>query len=111
MASEAQNNASQPQLNRDQLMNEAQSHAYNEHLKEVSGQQGGNNSYLEQSGEQVKTMAHGAADIATGAARGAVYMTQGAAAAAANLAQGAANAVNNTFATNKQPPPPHNSSP
>lgn len=63
-----------------------------------------------QSGEQVKTMAHGAADIATGAARGAVYMTQGAAAAAANLAQGAANAVNNTFATNNPPPPPHNSS-
>ncbi|RAL41333.1 hypothetical protein DM860_010127 [Cuscuta australis] len=53
----------------------------------------GQTNFLQETGENVKTMAQGAADIGKGAISGAVNIARG----AANVAQGAADAVKNTF--------------
>ncbi|KAI3786031.1 hypothetical protein L1987_45158 [Smallanthus sonchifolius] len=56
---------------------------------------------IEQTENSVKTMAHGAAVMAGGAASGVMGIAQGAAMGAANLAEGAAGAVKNTFGSNQ----------
>lgn len=53
-----------------------------------------------QTGDSVKRMTQGAADIAGGAASGVLGLAQGAAMGAANVAEGAAGAVKNTFGNN-----------
>lgn len=62
-----------------------------------------------QTGEQVKTMAHGAADVASGAVQGTIFLAQGTAAGAANVAQGASDVMRNTFgrASNPSSAPNH----
>ncbi|XP_004241705.1 uncharacterized protein [Solanum lycopersicum] len=55
-----------------------------------------NPGFLQETGNQVKNMAQGAADVGKGAAQGAVSVARGAALGAANIAQGAADAVKNT---------------
>ncbi|PWA74371.1 hypothetical protein CTI12_AA251890 [Artemisia annua] len=56
---------------------------------------------LQQTGDSVKTMAHGAADVAGGAASGVMGLAQGAVTGAANVAEGAAGAVKNTLGSGK----------
>ncbi|XP_017251902.1 uncharacterized protein LOC108222495 [Daucus carota subsp. sativus] len=58
-----------------------------------------NTDFLNQTGEQVKTMAHGAADVASGAVQGTIFLAQGTASGAANVAQGASDVLRNTFGT------------
>ncbi|KVI06013.1 hypothetical protein Ccrd_015644 [Cynara cardunculus var. scolymus] len=59
-------------------------------------------SFLDQTGDSVKTAAQGASDMAGGAANSVAGFAQGAATGAANLAEGAVGAVKNTFT--KDPP-------
>ncbi|KAI7736407.1 hypothetical protein M8C21_016080 [Ambrosia artemisiifolia] len=56
---------------------------------------------LNQTENSVKTMAQGAADMASGAASGVMGIAKGAATGAANVAEGAAGAVKNTFGDNQ----------
>ncbi|KAL8250185.1 hypothetical protein R6Q59_033878 [Mikania micrantha] len=85
-AVDAQATADQPQLHRDAAT--AQQPAQNAGI-------------IEQTENSVKTMAHGAAIMAGGAASGVMGIAKGAATGAANLAEGAAGAVKNTFGTNQ----------
>ncbi|XP_016470991.2 uncharacterized protein LOC107793208 [Nicotiana tabacum] len=67
--------------------------------------QGQTTNLLQETGTKVKNIAHGAADMAQGAAGSAVNMARGAATGAANMAHGAAGAVKNTLGIN---PDSHN---
>ncbi|CAH1422555.1 unnamed protein product [Lactuca virosa] len=71
------------------------------HRDAATNQQSAQNAgIVEQTGDSVKRMTQGAADIAGGAASGVLGLAQGAAMGAANVAEGAAGAVKNTFGNN-----------
>lgn len=48
-------------------------------------------------------MAHGAADVASGAVQGTIFLAQGTAAGAANVASGASDILKNTFGGGSNP--------
>ncbi|KAF1002031.1 hypothetical protein AG4045_000769 [Apium graveolens] len=56
-----------------------------------------------QTGEQVRTMAHGAADVASGAVQGTISLAQGTAMGAANVASGASDIMRSTFGGGSNP--------
>ncbi|KAG5602051.1 hypothetical protein H5410_033421 [Solanum commersonii] len=77
----------------DNLFNSSQNQIRRDAPSDIHNQ---NQGFLQETGNQVKNMAQGAADIGKGAAQGAVSVARGAALGAANIAQGAADAVKNT---------------
>lgn len=53
-------------------------------------------------------MAHGAADVASGAVQGTIFLAQGTASGAANVASGASDIMRNTFGGGSNPSPAPN---
>ncbi|KAK1358223.1 hypothetical protein POM88_051479 [Heracleum sosnowskyi] len=68
-----------------------------------------NSNFFNQTGDQVKTMAHGAADVASGAVQGTIFLAQGTATGAANVAQGASDIMRSTFGGGASNPSPNHS--
>ncbi|CAL5327692.1 hypothetical protein CsSME_00007476 [Camellia sinensis var. sinensis] len=94
MSHPADDMSGQTQMRHDQVLNQGSKNP----AQGAQGVQGTN--FIQQTGENVMSMAHGAATIAQGAVQGAANIAQGAAMGAANVAQGAASAMKNTLGVN-----------